>query len=111
MKMISVCGLVCSECPAYIAEKKNDAELRKKTAAEWSKMYGHSLKPEDIACVGCIVPKGKHIGHWSECEIRACGVKKGAKNCGKCPDYACGTITAFIKMAPQAKAVLDAERK
>jgi len=110
-KLIGVCGIVCSECGAYLATKNNDETLRKKTAEEWSKMYGIKLKPEDIICVGCVVQKGKHIGHWSECEIHACGAKKKVKNCGRCPDYACERISGFFKMVPSARDVLDAERK
>ena len=110
-RLIGVCGIVCSECGAYLATMNNDESLRKKTAEEWSKMFGADIKPESIYCVGCITPKGKHFSHCSECEIRACGLKKKATNCGHCPDYPCETISGFFKMVPAAKAVLDAEHK
>jgi hypothetical protein len=110
-KLIGVCGIVCSECGAYLATKNNDEALRRKTAEEWSKTYKVDIKPESVYCVGCTTPEGRHFHHWSECEIRACGQKKGAKNCGHCPEYACEMINGLFKMVPAAKAVLDAEHR
>ena len=36
-KIIAYCGLICSECPAYIATQKDSDEERKKVAEKWSK--------------------------------------------------------------------------
>jgi hypothetical protein len=110
-RLIGVCGIVCSECGAYLATKNNDEALRKKTAKEWSKMFGAEIKPSDIVCVGCVAPKGRHIHHCAECEMRACAQKKKLKNCGYCNLYACAKLEGFFKMAPGAKATLDGERK
>ena len=35
-KMLSMCGLDCAACPAFIAHQTGDQALRAKTAAEWS---------------------------------------------------------------------------
>ena len=43
-RMISMCGLVCTDCPAYKAKRADDQSLREETAAEWSKMYGSNIK-------------------------------------------------------------------
>jgi len=110
-RLIGVCGIICSECGAYLATKNNDEAIRQKTAAEWSKMFGAEIPPESIACVGCITPQGTHFQHCAECDLRACAQKKGAANCGRCPDYPCQKITRFFKMLPAAKAVLDAEHE
>ncbi len=32
MKLIASCGLICNQCPAYIATHKNDRKLREETA-------------------------------------------------------------------------------
>lgn len=106
-EVIAMCGLVCSDCPAYVAMKKDDPALRKKTAEAWSKMFNSTIKPEDIFCVGCAVKKGKHIGHCAECQMRLCGLKKNVKNCAYCPDYACEILLGFFKMVPDAKIKLD----
>ena len=106
-KMIAACGLICSECPAYIATVNNDEELRIKTAKEWSKMFNAEIKPESIVCSGCLTESGQKFSHCAECKIRECVILKEIKNCGQCDDYACEKITEFFKMAPEAKIVLD----
>ena len=54
-KIIGVCGLTCTECPAYQATLKDDDKERKRVAEMWSKEYGAEIKPEDINCDGCTV--------------------------------------------------------
>ena len=44
-KLIAACGLDCAACPAYIASATNDEELRKKTAAEWSRPTASTASP------------------------------------------------------------------
>ncbi len=34
--LISFCGINCLDCPAYIAKRTDDMELRAKTAKAWS---------------------------------------------------------------------------
>jgi hypothetical protein len=46
-RLISICGLVCSECGAYIATQADDDVQRKKVADEWARAYQADLKPED----------------------------------------------------------------
>jgi hypothetical protein len=106
-KKIAVCGLDCSECPAFIAHQNNDNELRVKTAGEWSKMYEHNFTPEDINCVGCVGAEGVQVGFCSVCETRACGLKNAVANCALCPDYACDRLIKFFATAPAAKKNLE----
>lgn len=110
-KMLAVCGLVCSECPAFIATKNDDDEHRRQVAEQWSKEYGVDIKPEDVNCVGCTVADGAHIGHWDECEIRKCGFERQVANCAGCDDYACEKLVKFFEMVPAAKAALDEVRE
>ncbi|MFO7618794.1 MAG: DUF3795 domain-containing protein [Thermoplasmata archaeon] len=109
-RIIGFCGLVCTDCPAYLATQKNDEKLRKETAAKWSEMYHSDIKPDAINCDGCTTP-GKKFHHCTECEMRLCGLAKGVKNCGHCTDYACDKLVAFFKYVPDAKDVLDAEKR
>ena len=53
-KMIAFCGVICTECPVYIATQKNDDERREKVAQKWSSA-DEPRKPEDINCDGCLV--------------------------------------------------------
>ncbi|MDP8227670.1 MAG: DUF3795 domain-containing protein [Candidatus Celaenobacter polaris] len=110
-KIIAACGIVCSGCPAYIATQNDDEEMRIKTAKEWSKMYGATISPDDIYCVGCLEDSGKHIGHCYECEIRKCIKDRDILNCAYCDDYGCEKIAKFHEMVPKAKEELDAIRK
>ena len=109
-KIIAYCGLICTECPAYLAKQNDDNDLRIKTAEEWSKMYGADIKPENINCQGCTI-EGIKFAHCLKCEIRACGIEKEVKNCGHCDDYPCSKIQEFFGFVPDAKIVLDAENK
>jgi Protein of unknown function (DUF3795) len=109
-KMIGYCGLICTECPAYLATKANDEKKANETAELWTKHYGIDIKVEDVWCDGCLVD-GKKCGHCGVCEIRACAVEKGVKNCGHCDDYSCEKLDGYLKMIPDARIVLDMERK
>ena len=110
-KIVAYCGIVCSDCGAFIATKNNDNSKRKAVAEEWSKAYGRTMKPEDINCTGCTTPSGKKIGHTSVCEIRNCGTEKKVVNCAYCADYVCEKLGGFFQRAPQLKANLDEIKK
>ena len=110
-KMLSMCGLDCAVCPAFIAYKTDDNALREKTAAEWSQQFHADLKPADINCVGCVKTKGVHFSHCGECEIRQCGLSRQVKSCALCDDYACDTISQFLANVPPAKANLEQVRR
>ena len=106
-KMIAYCGLICTECPAYIAHKTDDEQLRIKTATEWSKMFKVKLKPEIINCVGCLETDGILFPHCLECKIRACCRERNLVNCAYCEDFGCEIISEFLDLVPEAKKVLD----
>ena len=105
--VIAYCGLVCSDCGAYLATKNNDDAQRIKTAEEWSKQFGSQIKPEDINCHGCTTKGKRSFNYCTVCEIRQCGREKKVKNCAYCPDYACEKLDKFFATAPMAKASLE----
>ena len=51
--MIAYCGLVCSDCPTYLATQTNDDLARERTASYYSKQFGFDIKPAEINCDGC----------------------------------------------------------
>lgn len=110
-KIISICGLTCSECPAYIATQKNDDKMREDTAKQWSKMFNSEIKPENINCNSCIGETGPYFHYCHECEIRKCGMEKNVKNCAYCEEYACDILQKFFEMAPVAKNGLEEVRR
>jgi len=114
---LGYCGLNCAACPVFIATTKNDDELRRKTAEEWSKLYaeflgGKPLKPEDMNCEGCRSGNNGYIG-CKTCPIRACSREKGFDTCAGCGKYeTCVMLNGFFSQHhEQAKENLDRIRK
>jgi hypothetical protein len=110
-EIVAYCGIVCTECPAYKATKKDDNKARAKVAEEWSKQYQHPFKPEDINCSGCLGVGDVQIGYCSVCEIRKCGSERRVLNCGYCVEYPCDKLSKFHARVPEAKSKLEATRK
>jgi hypothetical protein len=126
-KMIAYCGMVCSDCFAYIATQKNDDKMRKgvaewlndkyqqntmrKEVAEWrTNEYKRDFNPEDINCDGCLAG-GRSVGYCQVCTIKKCGKEKGVTNCGWCAAYPCSELDSMFKAAPATKETLDAVKK
>ena len=109
-KMIAYCGLICTECPAYLATQANDRAELERVAALWREEYNAPhITVESVICDGCIVD-GRKCGHWFECEIRACAMERGVINCAYCADYGCQIIEGFFGFVPEARATLDGIR-
>ena len=109
-KMIAYCGLMCTECPAYIATQNHDVDAMARVAEEWSVEYNAQLTADDCWCNGCLAEMGPWMSHCAECGIRACGAKKGVENCAHCDDYGCEKLTEFFGFAPAAKETLEGIR-
>jgi len=108
-KMLAVCGLVCSECPAFLATRSNDDEKRKEVARAWSS-DDHQYSPNDINCDGCLATDGTLFGFCHECEIRSCGLEREMENCAHCEEYACEKLDSMFDSASQARKNLDEVR-
>lgn len=108
-KIIAFCGIVCNECPAFIAKQTDNDELRKKTAEEWTSDE-FPLEPKDINCGGCTT-EGEVPSFCIICEVRTCGLEKGIQNCAYCADYPCENLEMPWDMSPKAKEVLDEIRR
>lgn len=111
-KMIAYCGLVCTDCPAYIATQADDQAALEQVAAQWREQYhAPDLTVESVICDGCLTDEGRKCAHCADCEIRACGVERGVVNCAHCSDYACEKLEGFFGFAHPARAVLDEVRQ
>lgn len=110
-QMIAYCGLVCSNCPTYLATQNNDDVARAKTAALYSEKFGFCLKPEEINCDGCKSDGGKLIGYCHSCAIRQCCSGKGLDNCTVCDDQPCDNLIKFHEFSADAKASFEAIKK
>jgi hypothetical protein len=111
-KMVAYCGIVCTDCRAFVATQKNDRELKEKVARAWS-TETETLKPEDIDCDGCLTSGRRLLGFCRTCEVRRCGYEKGVENCAYCREYPCVKLTTLWKSITEsnAKAVLDEIRE
>ncbi|MDY7079353.1 MAG: DUF3795 domain-containing protein [Chloroflexota bacterium] len=110
-KMIAYCGLVCTDCPAYVATQADDRAALEQVAAQWREEYNApNMTVEYVICDGCLTTDGRRCGHCAECEIRACGIERGVVNCAHCDEYSCEKLEGFFGFAPDARAVLDGIR-
>jgi hypothetical protein len=106
-KMIACCGLICTDCPSFIATKAGDADKIAEIALQWSKEFKAEIQTESVWCDGCIVG-GRKCGHCGECEVRACVMSKELENCGWCGELgSCDKIQGFFKLAAHAKPVIE----
>ena len=110
--MIAICGLVCTDCPAFTATQKDSDEERKKVAESWS-TEKEILKPEDINCDGCIAVGKRLFPFCNVCDVRLCALERNAKNCAYCDEYLCGKLKGLFEhmQSQEAKANLDEIRK
>ena len=110
-KIIAYCGLICTDCPAYIATQADDNAARERVAAQWREEYNApDITAESINCDGCLGDKGRKFTHCFNCEMRACGMERGVVNCAHCADYACEKLEGFFGFVPEARVVLDGVR-
>jgi hypothetical protein len=110
-KMIAYCGLVCTDCDAYVATQANDLVLLEKMAQRARDEWGQAdATAESVMCDGCLSSSDRLCGYCFECAVRACGLERGVLNCAYCDDYGCDKLEGFWAMAPAARATLDAIR-
>jgi len=106
-RMIGYCGLVCTDCPAFLATKDNDDVARAKTAALYAEEYGFDLKPEEINCDGCKSTTGRLLAYCSSCPIKQCCSKKSLDNCATCKDQPCNNLVKLHEFSSKAQASFE----
>lgn len=111
--IVAYCGLVCSECDAYVATQTNDLETLERLAQHAREELGvEDATAETTMCDGCLTESGRQIAYCATCEIRACGVERGVVNCAHCADYVhdgavCEKLEGFFTQVSDARRVLD----
>ncbi len=110
-KIVAVCGITCSDCPAYIATVNDDDAMRRQTAEKWAKQFSADIKPENINCKSCLSTEEPVFHYCTQCEIRKCGMDRDIENCAHCEEYACEKLAKFLDMVPAARATLDEIRQ
>lgn len=89
--MMSVCGVMCSDCPAYLAAEKGPAH-QQRTAAAWKRIYGYDQPAEAIACAGCLGADAQVFHTCRSCGARTCCRSKGFTTCAECPEEKCAVL-------------------
>ena len=95
MDIVSCCGMMCSECPVYIATQRDDETMRKYLAHEYS-MGGAVFYPKDIVCHGCRTVSADHNKFGKGCEIRKCCKEKHVNPCAECKEFPCIKTEQYI---------------
>ncbi len=89
--MKSACGVLCSQCPAYLATARGP-EYQQQTAAAWERIYRLSVTAEQLACGGCLAPD-EEVFHTSRgCEARLCCRERGLGSCAECDEDDCAKL-------------------
>ncbi len=90
-RMMSACGVLCSDCPAYLGDAKGAGHQRC-TAAAWLRIYGLKETPGDISCAGCLGPDDRLFHTSRTCRARRCCRGKGFAGCAECSVEACADL-------------------
>lgn len=110
-QMIAYCGLICSDCEAYIATQANDLSALERMAARAREEFNMpDASAQTAMCEGCLSDSDRLCGYCHQCGIRACAIEGGLVNCAHCDDYGCEQLEAFWQMAPAARTTLDGIR-
>jgi hypothetical protein len=107
MEYISYCGILCNECPVYVATAGNDERMKAKLAKEYSSER-NQFSIKDMECYGCFWDGNKTSTLCGKCEIRICAEPRGIENCGYCGDYPCHHITSHVREGSENRKRLDA---
>ncbi len=87
-KIMSACGVLCSDCPAYLGNIKGAAH-QKSTAESWRRIYGLTESPENISCGGCLGSDDQLFHTSRNCQARRCCRLKGFQSCAECVMESC----------------------
>ena len=91
--MISACGVICSNCPAYLGATKG-IDHQMQTVEAWHRIYGLNETIEHITCGGCLSQDEEVFYTSRTCKARNCCRSKGFSSCAECPEENCADLEA-----------------
>ena len=89
---LSACGVICSECPAYVAGHAAGPGARQRVAAAWHELYALEFGPEVIACGGCLGPDEDLFFTSRACAARRCCRSRQLSSCAACASRPCADL-------------------
>lgn len=90
-RVMSACGVMCSDCGAYLAASRGP-KFQKTVADAWRRIYGLDEKPEMISCGGCLSSDDQVFHTSVTCKARRCCLEKGFKSCAECANESCDLL-------------------
>lgn len=91
-KIMSACGVLCSDCAAYLAASKGPA-YQKEAADAWKRIYGFQTEPETMSCGGCLSADDEVFHTSVTCTARRCCLSKGLGSCAECSEESCELLS------------------
>lgn len=111
MTMMSVRGVMCSDCPEYLGSGKG-IEHQQRVAEAWHRIYELDFAAEQITCGGCLGTDEDLFCTMGQCAARRCCRSRGFSSCAECAVDQCELLekaqVAFDSV-PGLAAVLSAE--
>jgi hypothetical protein len=89
-RMMSACGVLCSNCPAF--RDRNDGIAQQETAMVWRRTHGLKKNAEDTSWGGCLGPEDQLFHTCRKCEARRCCGTKGLRSCAECTVASCALL-------------------
>jgi hypothetical protein len=89
---MSACGVVCSECGAYVAGQSSDPAVKERFTKAWRDLYKIDVAPEAMVCSGCQSLDGPVFAVCKDCWVRQCAMSKGIAHCGVCDQFPCAEL-------------------
>jgi hypothetical protein len=109
--IIAMCGLKCSECPAYRATQTNDPQALNQVLIQWQEAYSAPhITVDDILCDGCLPPPNRLNGYCRHCQVRACAVESKLTNCAHCSDYPCTQLDRLLSLCDRQEGLFSYAR-
>lgn len=106
MEIISCCGIMCGECPVYIATQRGDGQMKKFLARKFSSPE-RMLTEEDICCLGCHSPDRNEDKFREGCKVRSCCREKQVRLCAECREFPCPLAESDIPAGTEHRARLE----
>lgn len=104
-RIIAYCGLVCNDCPIFIATRENNEQKKIELANQYTSEE-YKVTPDDINCTGC-TSDSDIFKFCLECDIRLCGIGREISNCAYCSEYPCHKLEKPFENDPENKILLD----
>jgi len=107
-RIVGCCGLVCTDCAAYLATQSGDRAAQEQVVELWRKEHNaQGITVESTLCDGCPPQGERHAAYCGQCPSRTCGLAHDVRNCAYCDEYACEKLAGFHERVPAAHTVLE----